>query len=116
MAASTDRALVVDDDGDTRLLLRKILQNSGRSVDVAADADEAFALIGKNDYAVILLDLIMPHADGFSLLKRLESSKPELIANVIVITGYPEQARELRGIRGVLEKPIDTAELLAILG
>src|ERR1044071_9795066 len=60
LPAGKGRVLVVDDEPAIRALVAKIVERAGFSVDVVADGQEPVEKVGKSDYAVIVLDLMMP--------------------------------------------------------
>jgi DNA-binding response OmpR family regulator len=105
--------LVVDDDRSTRVLLRRVLESAGFTVDVAADGvlGAQLALTGK--YDAILLDLVMPQPDGFAILRELASSRPQLLRKIIVITGYPQQVVSTDTF-ALLTKPLDVSEVVRL--
>jgi CheY-like chemotaxis protein len=118
MNAGQKRVLVVDDDAVTRELLGSVLRQQSLIVDEARDGSEALALIKEHQYAVILLDLLMPVLDGFGVLDGLDG--PALIAPpvVLVITGAgrSEIARlDPRRVHGIMKKPFDPEELAAVV-
>ena len=111
------RVLVVDDDHDLRDLLLAALNQKSLTVDTAADGKEAIDLLRENSYAVILLDLLMPIADGFAVLEAMEQSvaAPSV---VLIVTGADRsviQQLDARRIHGVVKKPFDTEELAAVV-
>jgi phosphoserine phosphatase RsbU/P len=103
--------LVVDDDPSTRVLLKKVLIQSGFAVDLAAGGEEAIRLTQGREYAVILLDLVMPQPDGLAVLRHLRSTTPSLLQKIIIITGYPQQAVSTDAC-AILTKPLDVSEVL----
>ena len=116
-AGQQKRVLIVDDDAVTRELLLAALQRYGLAIDVACDGREALSLIKQHQYAVILLDLIMPVVDGFGVLEGLgpDVSPPPV---VLVITGADR--REIaqlnpRRVHGIIRKPFDGEELAAVV-
>jgi len=84
-----DRAgdvLIVDDDADTRDLLRRALEHEGMAVREAADGREALDRIAAWQPDLILLDLMMPVMDGFEFLRRLRHGETRDHVPVIVLT------------------------------
>jgi DNA-binding response OmpR family regulator len=69
------RVLVVEDELKTGEYLRKGLSEQGFVVDVARTGDDGTHLALNEDYAVIVLDVMLPGADGWSVLKSLRSAK-----------------------------------------
>ncbi len=70
---SDGRILVVDDDANTRELLRIILRATGYSVDEAFSAEEAIAMLRRGQYDLVTLDIMMPEVDGFECCRRIRS-------------------------------------------
>ena len=109
-------ALLTDDDEAIRVLVGNVLRREGFAVDFADNGQEALELIEKNDYGVVLLDLIMRQLSGHELIERLRVRRPELIENIVVITGADETdvARVTSsGVPFVLRKPIDNEALVS---
>ena len=118
--------LVVEDDDAIRGLLVEFFKTHAVDVDAARDGAEALHQIATRDYAVVVLDLIMPHMSGVDFLSSLEalSSDPSvrsLLAPpcVFVITSMsqdtvPNSDIENRFpslVRGVMRKPLDMRDL-----
>jgi CheY-like chemotaxis protein len=108
------RVLVVDDDQAIRQLLITIIERERIAVDAAADGAEAIALLRQNDYAVILLDLMMPKLDGFGVIEFLRRHPPAKKPIVLVITAYTDQKFKKVDptiVTGVVRKPFEVADL-----
>jgi CheY-like chemotaxis protein len=108
------RVLVADDDQSIRQLVWTIVRRERLTVDMAADGLEAIEMLKRNEYAVILLDLMMPRLDGFGVIDWMKKNPPLVKPIVIVITAYADQRfkdvdPEL--VAGVLHKPFEVAEL-----
>jgi CheY-like chemotaxis protein len=108
------RALVVDDDPGIRVLVTRILTRNGFVVETARDGAEAIEMVLQHDYNVITLDLMMPRIDGFAVVKYLSEHRPELLANLIVVTAFGSKALEkIPPAVRFIEKPFDLNALLA---
>jgi CheY-like chemotaxis protein len=109
------RALVVDDDASIRILVTRVLTRNGFTVETARDGGEAIEKVLQHDYKVITLDLMMPRIDGFAVVKYLAEHRPELLANVIVVTAYGPNVLEkvCPPVVRVVEKPFDLNALVA---
>lgn len=108
------RVLVADDDQAIRQLVSTIIQRERIQVDAAADGEEAIELLRKHDYAVILLDLMMPRLDGFGVVEYLRQNPPPVKPIVLIITAYADQKfKEVDPgvVAGVLRKPFEVADL-----
>ncbi|HEY8401449.1 MAG TPA: response regulator, partial [Cytophagaceae bacterium] len=70
------KILIVDDEKSIRVTLKEILEYEKYTVEEAKDGEEAFDLISKNEYDVVLCDVKMPKMDGIELLdKAMELGK-----------------------------------------
>lgn len=118
--------MVEDDDAIRGLLVEYFKTHSDVDVDAARDGAEALHQITTKDYAVVLLDLMMPHMSGVDFLSSLEalSSDPSLKAmdappTVFVLTSMPQdtvtsgdiESRFPSLVRGVMRKPVDLHDL-----
>ncbi len=106
------RILVVDDEYDIRMPLRRVLESEGHEVTEATHGDEALQLFGESPFDLVLLDIFMPERDGISTLGGLLNKSPQ--AKVIIMSGkahFLPDARDL-GATETIWKPIDTDTLL----
>ena len=89
------RALVVDDDDSIRNMLARIIERMHIEVDTARDGIEAMEMLDRDGYGVVLLDLMMPRADGFAVLEHMRQNHSEALRHTIVASAIPEiEARE----------------------
>jgi signal transduction histidine kinase/ActR/RegA family two-component response regulator len=112
------RVLVVDDDLDSRELLRTVLASGGAQVRTAASADEAIEHVSVDRPDVLISDIGMPEEDGYALLarlRRLEASNGWPPVPAIAITAYARAEDRRRALEaGYLEhlgKPVDPSAL-----
>ncbi|HYH10528.1 MAG TPA: response regulator [Thermoanaerobaculia bacterium] len=108
------RVLIADDDHAIRQLVCTIVRREGLEVDCVADGQEAIEKLREHEYAVILLDLMMPRVDGFGVVAHLKAHMPEKKPVVLVITAYADQKfKEVDPaiVAGVLRKPFEVADL-----
>lgn len=107
---------MVDDAADIRLLVRTVLTRAGCDVREAASATEAFAAIDDTLPDVVLLDVQMPDADGWSVLATIRHDPGTSSLPVVLCTvkGRPDdRARGWRlGCDGYLTKPFTIPELV----
>lgn len=92
-----------------------VLQRQGYQVDIAADGLEAVLKLGLVDYDVIVLDLMMPHLDGFTFLNTFAREDPGRLRKVIVTSAAsPAVIRERmnRAPFDLLPKPFDIGDLV----
>jgi two-component system response regulator HydG len=103
------KVLIVDDQGDMRWLLSRLLREQGLEVSTADDGVQALSRVQQEVPQMVLLDLKMPRLDGLQALAQLKELVPEV--PVIVITAYGDvpsavQAMKL-GAYDFLTKPFD---------
>src|SRR3990170_1530728 len=112
------RLLVVDDDRALRSSLERVLVQNGYEVVAAENAQEARARLEAQAFAVALLDLVLPDAEGLELLREIKATQPETEVLVVTAYGSIESAVEAMrwGAYDYLTKPFHTAELLTTLG
>lgn len=101
------RVLIVDDSGLTRLLLRHIIKTDDNLelIGVAIDGDQARKLLQVLDADLVLLDLEMPHMDGFQFL---EESREKFAGKIIVFSVRAQETKERilkLGADAVVQKP-----------
>ena len=108
---SVKRLLIVDDDENLREVLSAVLSESGRVIDTAGDGIEAVAMIGQNQYDLILSDLSMPGLDGPALYDAIHSIDPASAPRVIFMTGHADGGAYADFLKGttepMLEKPFN---------
>jgi signal transduction histidine kinase/DNA-binding response OmpR family regulator len=112
--------LVVDDEPDARALIGQILESDGHSWRGAADGEEALAAIRQDRPGLVLLDLLMPNMDGFTVLETLAADPALRSIPVIVVSAMAlsqdDEARLKRGAQRILSKTAFTPdELIAEL-
>lgn len=110
------RILVVDDELDVQLVLRKRLESAGYEVETAATGHEALLLANERQPDLVLLDLMLPGIDGFSVCMLLKRD-PKLRSTPVLILTARSQPCDLRtgetvGADGYLTKPFSSTELL----
>jgi len=114
------RVLVCEDDPDVAKLIQLMLQNAGLASDIAYDAAEAKALLLRQHYAAMTLDLMLPDQDGLSLIRELRSAPGMAHLPVIVVSATAEEGKlKLHGenleVIDWIGKPIDENRLLGNL-
>ena len=91
-----EKILVVDDENDIAELIKDILEDEGYKVDIRNDGNGALEAVKENAYDLILLDIMMPEQDGFSLLKELRDTN--ILTPVILLSGREEDAMQVEGL------------------
>jgi len=114
------RVLVVDDEGDNRLLLHELLHPMGFEVAEARNGSEALDIFNRWSPRAVLMDMRMPVMDGYEATRRLRESEAGRKAFIVAITASAfEGARRqvmATGVDAFLRKPFRQEELVALLG
>jgi CheY-like chemotaxis protein len=108
--------LLADDNEATCTLLTALLHRDF-NVEAAFDGKETIERLRTRQYAVLILDLRMPEADGFAVLDFLKEHQPAMLSRVLVVTAAVSR-RDLEraaayGLCGVVTKPFEVETLLA---
>lgn len=107
--------LIVDDENEMLLVLRKALEPYREvfSVLIASDGEEALAALREQEIHLVVTDLIMPRMDGFSLLVHIRSDYPQI--PVIIMTAHSRPVMERMawkiGVAEYIEKPFEIKDL-----
>jgi DNA-binding response OmpR family regulator len=109
------RVLLVEDEPAAARLLAKGLREQAYAVDVAADGRAAIVQFGAADYDIVILDVMLPIADGFAVCRSIrESGSPVAILMVTARDAVDARIQGLdAGADDYLVKPFDFGELLA---
>ncbi len=107
--------LVVDDDPLTCKMVKFILTEEGYEVATASSAQAAFALLERRQPDLFVLDVMMPHMDGFEVCRRLRNANSDAV--ILFLTAKGELNDRLSGLQlgadDYLVKPFEPAELAA---
>jgi putative two-component system response regulator len=111
------RILVVDDNPDTMMLMKELLETRGYDVVTVPDATEAEVEIRRLPPDLILSDVIMPGKSGYELCRELKGDPATRLIPFVLITGLSDREDKLQGIEAgaddFLNKPIFSEELFA---
>ena len=119
LAGRNGRILVVDDEEDVRIFMRKALEGVGFTVELAADGREGLAAFraAGGDFELVLLDLTMPHLSGAETFRALRAERPEV--RVVLTSGFAEEEATSgfagKGLAGFLRKPFRIQDLLSMV-
>ncbi|MDH3973620.1 MAG: response regulator [Deltaproteobacteria bacterium] len=110
--------LIVEDDERFRKMLSFLFIAKGFNVKTACDGMDAWDYLAENRPSLIILDLVMPGMDGFSLYKRIKEQDRLNMMPVIILTGLSMQ--EIIGkfesvdLKRYLRKPFRTADIMTM--
>ena len=108
------KILIVDDEVMIREVIKEYLDNEGFDYEEAEDGFQALEMINNNTYDLMVLDIMMPEMDGFSLLNKVPKDK---LIPTIVLSARDQEFDKLQGfdlgIDDYLTKPFSPKELIA---
>jgi PAS domain S-box-containing protein len=115
------RVLIVDDETDARMLLRRVLERGKATVTVASSAREAMAALKAAPFDVLISDVGMPDTDGYDLIRMVRELPAEANGKTpaVALTAFARSEDRHRvlssGFQEHIAKPVDAAELLAVI-
>jgi DNA-binding response OmpR family regulator len=114
------KILIVEDEIDFAKMVKLRLQAVGYDVHIAGDAYTGTQEIIRNDYDLIILDLMMPAGGGFSLLERIRKIPSKTLVPVVILTGKTinnedRQQAEEYDVAAMFSKPYDSTEFVETL-
>ena len=106
--------LVADDDKNTRLLLKTVLEQERYAVFTAEDGEDALGVMDKEHIDLAVIDIMMPKVNGYELTRALRQGSENLPILMVTARQLPADKREgfLAGTDDYMTKPIDEEELL----
>ena len=106
--------LVVDDDRNTRLLLRAVLQAENYTVFTAENGEDALRVMDREHIDLVVLDVMMPKMDGYEFTRILRQTDNNLPILMVSARQMPADKRQgfLVGTDDYITKPIDEVEML----
>lgn len=111
------RVLLLDDDPSMQRLVATLLKHEGYRVDVFLTGRDALRSIEKIDYDVLVLDLMMPHEGGMTVIRELRDKKPELLTRALVLSASSQSVigTVRNQVAGVVTKPFKSPELIGAI-
>lgn len=108
------RILVVDDDKNTRMLMKAVLEAENYSVSTAENGEEALAVMDVTHVDLVVLDVMMPKMDGYEFTRTLRQSDNNLPILMVSAKQLPADKKRgfLVGTDDYMTKPIDVEEML----
>lgn len=107
------KILIVDDEKLIREVIKEYCENENYEVDEASNGEEALNLIQNNSYDLLILDIMMPKLDGFSLCKKINDKD----IPIIILSARTDEFDKLMGfdlgIDDYITKPFSPKELIA---
>lgn len=110
-----EKILVVDDEEEIRELISKYLRKENMEITQAENGEKALQLIKKNEFDLVVLDIMMEGIDGFEVLKKLRADNQYL--HVIILSAREEDYDKVLGLGlgadDYMTKPFSPNELIA---
>jgi len=107
-ATSKVSLLIVDDDAPIRKLLERVALRAGFDVDTAKDGLEAFEKLQKKQYAIAIIDLMMPRLSGYDLVQKISALDPRPVIIIATAMTNGDIAKiDDTLVRRVIKKPFD---------
>ena len=106
--------LIVDDDKNTRFLLKEVFETEHYTVKTAADGKQALALLDNEKFDLAIVDVMMPNINGYEFTEQLRSFDKELPVLMLSAKQLAEDRKKgfISGIDDYMTKPVDTEELI----
>ena len=106
--------LVADDDKNTRLLFKAVLESAGYTVTTVTNGEEALAVMDRQHVDLVVLDVMMPKMDGYKFTRTLRSVDDHLPILMVSAKQQPADRKRgfLVGTDDYMTKPIDEEEML----
>lgn len=116
MADDTKKILIVEDDQHIRKLFNILVRREGVDIDEAVEGNEALEKLRVNRYDLVILDIMMPNVDGFSILKDMRERPETAQVPVIVVTAKTEDKDLMKGYslgaNYYITKPFEPQDLI----
>ncbi len=125
------KIIVIDDEGDIRIVVAEVLKRAGHEVQTASDGGEGLAILAADGADLVITDIIMPGMDGISVMREVRKTHPgipiivisgggniapmEYEPSAISTTAYLASATEA-GANITLTKPFEREDLLNAVG
>ncbi len=111
-----ETVLLIDDEEGIREALDEFLQGEGYEVTLAENGEKALALFSKNDFSLVITDMMMPGMGGIETMRRMKKAKPD--TKVLIVSGLPDpqafegmMAVSQGTAEGFVSKPFKPADL-----
>ena len=115
MAGQAYSILVVDDNEMNRDLLTRRLERQGYRVTTAVDGQQALDVLSREEFSLVLLDIMLPIINGYQVLERMKADQSSAHIPVIITTSLDETDEKAKcielGADDYLTKPFDPVTL-----
>lgn len=116
----TRKILIIDDEVHILLMLKKMLERAGYTVDIASNGLEGLDLFRRDQPDLVITDIIMPEKEGLETIREMKKEAPQL--KILAMSGggkisadnYLDTAK-IFGASGIIEKPFNQSRLLSMV-
>lgn len=113
------RILIVDDDELVLIALRELLRPAGYVVETVSSGYQALEKLDKDNFDLLILDIIMPEMDGFELCRRIREKESYRDVPIVFLTAKSREEDRKKGMEAganlFLSKPISPQKLLDLI-
>lgn len=113
------RVLIVDDSNTNNFLLQSILEMEGIQSHIAMNGKEALKYLEVEKPSLILLDVMMPNLDGFSVLEKIKQNSEINEVPIVFVTAKNDENLKNKaieaGAKDLIQKPIDVNKVIDIV-
>lgn len=117
--ARSGRILVVEDNADSREMLKTLLELHGYQVEAAEDGRRGLEILQKDNFDIALVDIGLPGIDGYQVAERIRKDPRHTGIHLVALTGYgrtaDQEAVAAAGFDEHLVKPLDQRKLTSVL-
>lgn len=118
-AVENKNILVIDDSTTNIVLLQAVLKNKGYVIETALSVKEAYNIMSRKTPDLILLDLLMPHINGFEFLQEIKANEKTSKIPIIIVSALTDQANIKKamtlGAFEFIKKPVDIQKLIKLV-
>jgi CheY-like chemotaxis protein len=111
------KILLVEDNSIAANDIKRMLHKNGYDVSVALDGQEAIAIVGKDEFDVVITDLLIPHVNGLELIQKLKQGGARKNLKIIVVSGIDNELTMAEayklGADDYLIKPVVAFDLIS---
>lgn len=112
-----NKILIVDDSFVSRRMITNIVKDLAEQIDYADDGEKAIEMVNKNDYQLVLLDLLMDKLDGFGVLAHFKENNisiPTIVISADIQESTRNKCLEL-GALDIINKPPKADEIIKVI-
>lgn len=114
------KLLLAEDEAVLRMLIMDTLEDEGYDIEYACDGEEAYDMILKREYDLIILDYMMPKMTGVEVIEKVRALPNRQAAKILMLSAKSQQSEQDKvmevGADAFMSKPFSPIELIAKVG